>query len=259
MKPSLQAGVFLASIYLSSCVIAVDKGELDKNEGYALEAAATAQEDAGSPQADASASDSAASAPKKDKKKVDMAGLRIEFALAQMDMREAEGAVARSIESADHGIALAEHELELAQSELAHFVEVDIKLSAAEAELSLDRTRGRLDDSRAELQQLLDMYKDEEFAMSTKELVISRGKRSVEQSERSLDLAEKRAADQRDFEEARKVQSFQHKVEEAVRSLRLKISALETANAEGEAKLMRAQDKIRLVQKKIDESAEEAN
>lgn len=256
MKLTLQTSVLLASIFLSSCVIAVGEGQAEEHEEYApaMGGMATVADEA---QGEVQVTD--ASARPKPKKPVDTESLHIDLQLTQMDLQATENSVARANESAQHAVGLAERDLQLAREELDHFVNVEMELSRAESELSLDRTRGRLDDSRAELQQLLDMYKDEEFAESTKELVITRGKRGIEQSERSLELAEMRAADKREFEQARKMQSIKHKVEEAARSVRLKIEALETTQAEGEAKLIRLHNKLRLAHKKVDETVEDAN
>jgi hypothetical protein len=256
MKRTLQTSVLLASIFLSSCVIAVGEGRTEEQDEYGMamgDMATDADESQGEPQV------ADASARPKPKKPVDTESLHIDLQLTQMDLQATEDSVARANESAQHAVGLAERDLQLAREELDHFVNIEKELSRAESELSLDRTRGRLDDSRAELQQLLDMYKDEEFAESTKELVITRGKRGLEQSERSLELAEMRAADKREFEQVRKMQSFEHKVEEASRSVRLKIEALETTQSEGEGKLIRLHNKLRLAHKKVDDAVEDAN
>ncbi|MFT6714017.1 MAG: hypothetical protein ACJAVJ_001299 [Planctomycetota bacterium] len=123
----------------------------------------------------------------------------------------------------------------------------------------MDRTRGRLNDSKAELQQLVEMYGDEEFAESTKELVLTRGKRGVEQGERSMKIAERRATDKREFELARKGGSLAFKVSEAERSLALKVDALATTKMDGKSKLMRAANKVEKAKKKLTDATAEAN
>ncbi|MFT5081857.1 MAG: hypothetical protein ACI84E_002524, partial [Planctomycetota bacterium] len=106
---------------------------------------------------------------------------------------------------------------------------------------------------------LVEMYGDEEFAESTKELVLTRGKRGVEQGERSMKIAERRAADKREFELARKGDSLAFKVSEAERSLALKVDSLATTKMDGKSKLMRAANKVEKAKKKLTDATAEAN
>jgi hypothetical protein len=256
MKFSLSTAVILTSLLFSSCVLAVGTGEAMDDQGLSSKEASSDMDQEAHP---GTASTSKSDQAKKTKKGPDLEGLEIDLRLAQMDLAANAGSVERSTESARHNIALAERDLRLAQEELAHYIEIDRELSHAESDLSLDRSRGRLEDTRAELVQLINMYKDEEFATSTKELVLTRGKRGLEQSERSMELAEKRASDKREFELARKQAGLEHNVKEANRNLRLKAQALATAEAEGDGKTMRAQNKVRLAEKKLQEAVDGEN
>lgn len=263
MKSSFQAAVLLSSLFLSSCIFAVGTsadGEdnadwahsemMAEHNGQEMAAVSSMQADDAMP---------ATMAEKKPAKEVDLDALEFDLMMAELELNAAHAAQGRAMESAEHGIASAERDLALAQQELAHFSNVDMPLSAAESDLSLDRTRGRLDDAKAELQQLVDMYADEEFAESTKELVLTRGKRGVEQSERSLELAVRRAEDKHDFEMSRKHDALEFKVTQAARSLKLKVDALGTAEMDGKAKLMRAEDKLQKAMKKLEEASAEEN
>ncbi|MDG1499022.1 MAG: hypothetical protein P8N31_03950 [Planctomycetota bacterium] len=259
MKSSFQAAVLLSSLFLSSCVFAVGTtadGETATDYGHEEMMAEHDEQQI----AAVSAEDNApAMAEKKPAKEVDLGALEFDLMMAELELQSAQASQARAMESAQHGVFSAERGLALAKDELAHFENVAMPLAAAESDLSMDRTRGRLDDSKAELQQLVDMYGAEEFAESTKELVLTRGKRGVEQSERSLELAQRRAEDKQAFEMGRKRDSLVFKVSEAERSLKLRVDAIATAEMDGKVKLMRAENKLQKAIKKLDDAANEAN
>ena len=259
MKSSFQAAVLLSSIFFSSCVFAVGTGSDEDDVADWRMGKTKHVEHASSMTADSPKVPVDKKSDEKPGKKVDMEALGFDLMMAELEFQAAQASHERAMEAAQYGITTAQRSLDLAKEELAHFENVEMPLAGAESDLSLDRTRGRLDDSKAELQQLVDMYADEEFAESTKELVLTRGKRGVEQSERSLELAEKRAEDKHSFELSRKADAFAFKVAEAERNLKLKVDALATAELDGKTKMLRAENKVEKAKTKLEEAAAEAN
>lgn len=82
----------------------------------------------------------------------------------------------------------AQVELENAERAVEEFV-AQRKLKLDEAQLSLDRSMGQASDAELELAELQAMYDEEDFAEKTKELVLNRGRRNLEHSQRALALA----------------------------------------------------------------------
>lgn len=121
-------------------------------------------------------------------KDVDLVALEFGLDMAKRRMASAErsGTITRA--EAETKLADAKRALEDAKFALNKTDTYDIPRKLAEADLNLARQMGRLDDAKAELAQIISMYEGEEFAESSKELVITRSKRSVEQSEIAMAL-----------------------------------------------------------------------
>ena len=197
----------LAALLLSSCVVAI---EAEEQRDPAMEHAASgpAVADEG-PAAVAEAGESAGP------EELDLAAL-------EAAAKDARGALEKA--GLDNRIALIEADsrldgarldLDAAVAELEHFEAVVVPRELEQKRLSMDRSEGRLLEARAELQQLIDMYEGEEFATSSKELVLERGRRSVAFSERSLALAAGELADHETFVLARRHEGLGRGVDKA--------------------------------------------
>lgn len=92
------------------------------------------------------------------------------------------------------GVEKARHELELAERKLKTFKEVSTPERLDRADLSLQYSRDSVVEARQELEQLEGMYKDDQFADKTKEIVLERGRRRLERAERSLALEDRAIA-----------------------------------------------------------------
>jgi len=86
------------------------------------------------------------------------------------------------------GVAKAEFELELAERRLQTFTERTAPARIAWGELNLQRAEDGATEAREELDQLELMYREEEFADKTKEIVLERGRRRLERTLRDLEL-----------------------------------------------------------------------
>lgn len=99
---------------------------------------------------------------------------------------EAEARIAR----AERGVADAEQRLARAERELAGW-EVQSAIRLAREELSLDQSLESVTQRELELEELVAMYEADEFATTTKELVIQRGRMRLEFSKRGHDLSQR--------------------------------------------------------------------
>jgi hypothetical protein len=79
-------------------------------------------------------------------------------------------------------------EAQKARKELDLFLSVQRQKDLDESKLGLDRMTWHAEHQKDELGELESMYKEEEFAKATKELVLKRGRRSMEAAERELQL-----------------------------------------------------------------------
>jgi len=118
---------------------------------------------------------------------------RVQSKLAGMDARLAARASRNAIEAA-------ERELAAAKSEHDHFVGVVTAFEIAERTLAVDRAAQGVVESEQELGELEAMYKAEQFAGMTKELVLTRGRSHLAMAKRELELARGRMEQLQAFE-----------------------------------------------------------
>lgn len=88
----------------------------------------------------------------------------------------------------------AAQELELAERKLKSFKDLSVPERLDRADLSLQWSRDSALEARQELEQLEGMYKEDEFADETKEIVLERGRRRLERAQRSLALEDRAIA-----------------------------------------------------------------
>src|SRR5439155_9456262 len=85
--------------------------------------------------------------------------------------------------------------LELARRKLQHFQEHTAPTRVAQTELGLRGSEDGFKEAQEELAQLEMMYKDEQFADKTKEIVLERGRRRLERSQKDLEIRRRELAD----------------------------------------------------------------
>jgi hypothetical protein len=167
--------------------------------------------------------------------KLDKATLKLE--IARIDARNGEAASARAVEAATL-------EADLAAGAVENYRGVLQPIEAAAGALALDRARQRVKESKEELEELERMYAQEEFADLTKELVLTRGRAALEMAQRDFDLAEKRAAQAREFEWPRKQRELEEKVAATRRALDEARSRAEKGQLERKLALMEAEEAV---------------
>jgi hypothetical protein len=82
----------------------------------------------------------------------------------------------------------AEADLDLARTKYENFLEIALPNRIARAELGLQGAEDGATEAREELDQLEQMYSDEQFADATKEIVVERARRRLERTQRDLEL-----------------------------------------------------------------------
>jgi hypothetical protein len=127
------------------------------------------------------------------------------------------GAIDREMRTlaADRALANARHEFEKATADLDVFTKAQSAREKDEKQLGIDSQTYRAEEAKDEQAELESMYKDDEFAKKTKELVLKRGKRQVELSDRSLALAKREQEQLEKHTLPDRERDLRHKLEEA--------------------------------------------
>lgn len=113
------------------------------------------------------------------KRELQMAEMRLQKAKMQLDITEKQNALA---------IDKAKKDLELSQRKLKNFKEKGRPERIERADLGLAFAQDSFKEAEQELEQLEKMYKDDQFADMTKEIVLERGRRRLERSRKSLQI-----------------------------------------------------------------------
>jgi hypothetical protein len=119
---------------------------------------------------------------------------------AKLELKIAQAEIDSSLRKAREGVVSAEHEAKNAGDALDHFTKSERALALAKLQLDLDRGVWRLESEKQELAELEAMYKQDDVATLTKELVLQRGQKGVEFAQRDLDNDQREAAMTRDFD-----------------------------------------------------------
>lgn len=141
-------------------------------------------------------------------------------------------------------IAEAQVELAAAERELQTFLERTAPQELEEARLSHDEAAYRAEEARAELAELEAMYKADQFAAMTKELVLQRGRRQLEVAERRLALSKAALATRQEVEQVGKRKELEAKVAESQRALAKAERGLSLAKLEGERDVLTARNAL---------------
>ncbi|MBL8860230.1 MAG: hypothetical protein JNL28_17105 [Planctomycetes bacterium] len=159
---------------------------------------------------------------------------RVELKIARQECQAAERKHKDEIEAA-------EFDLVKAREELDQFQKVAKGLELDKVKLSLERSVQNVDETKAELEELLSMYKKEEFASATKELVLMRGRKRLEFANRALEQDKIEASTTRDFELPRKQRDLEMALKKSENSLREARAEQVKLADENELKLKKAE------------------
>lgn len=227
MKLPLRAVLALPILLVcSGCVASIGNRRADPSS-----------KDGGGKSATAKADEAEEEADKLLKKEHELEYARMELEIAKLgsaaDDREAETSVKE-----------ATFKLETARKDQDNFLNLDEPTQVASNQLSLDRSRQSMEESRQELAELEAMYKQEDFAELTKELVLSRGRKRLEFSQRGYELAKKGQEDLLGHELPKKEKELAQAVEKAEKGLHEAQAKKDRGALEAKLKLMRAEHKI---------------
>ncbi|MFH1749268.1 MAG: hypothetical protein ABIG44_19730 [Planctomycetota bacterium] len=112
----------------------------------------------------------------------------LDLEMARIRLDKARLSAENTFSARDDSEAKARAELDLSTKKLKTFQEITIPNRTAWAKLNLQRAEDGLKNAQEELQQLELMYKDEQFADQTKEIVIDRARRQLERTQSDLEL-----------------------------------------------------------------------
>ena len=212
-----------------------------------------------SPQADSSkaaATEKKSDDAKDSAKAVAEARHDLEVAGLELDLAESKGTAERT--KREQALATAEAERAEAEADLQVFLTSELPTKIGKGELDLERARNRVIDSEAELAELEAMYAEEEFAASTKEIVLSRGRRNLTLARRGLELKEAEQVRLVDHELPKKERGLRRALENKANALaaarrslerhqleqRLALTKAERASVKAEQELEEAREKL---------------
>ncbi len=158
---------------------------------------------------------------------------RIELKIAQAESESAARKAQDEVESAENAVKVASEALD-------HFLKSERDLELSKVQLGLDRATWGLEAERQELAELEAMYKKDDVAALTKELVLQRGKKGVEFAERELAQEQREAAMKRDFELPKKLRELEVEKREKENALREARAEQTKSKDEIELKLRKA-------------------
>jgi len=179
------------------------------------------------------------------KKQRELDDARLQLTIARLETEAADRKEKDDLQDAEYG-------MEKAREALEQFQKVTRPLELAKAQLSFDRVQERAEESKQELEELMSMYKKEEFAALTKELVVNRGKKNLEFANRNLEQEATEMAHTRDVELPRKEKDLQMALHKAESKLREEHKEQEKLVSENELKLRKAERAVDDAEKELE-------
>ena len=167
-----------------------------------------------------------------------------ELAYARSELKIGRLGVEADEREARNAIEDAELKLQIAMKDRDNFKGVEKPLKLADSKLDFDRSAQRMKESEQELKELENMYKQEEMAELTKELVLQRGRANLEFAKRSLELQQQKMANVKDHELAKKEKEVDVAVERSEKALKEARAKKEKNGLESELKQTKAEHKI---------------
>lgn len=248
---------FLAAATLSSCVLsiggkAVHHPDNDGDAALTISAGSTASDE----DADAKGGASAIEASSKADKEARELDRKLHFAelglvIAELDAKQSTSKAERAVEEAQRGVGDAQRDLDL-------FLNHEQPKRMAEAQLNLDRSEHRRELAQDELNELISMYAAEEFAELTKELVLKRGRKSLEFAERQLELTRQALALLEGEELPKQRKDLELALAKAQHALRDAELDHERGAIKTDIALTKARNELEDVRREVDEAAAKA-
>ncbi len=180
-----------------------------------------------------------------------------ELRLAKLTLEDDEYAYKQFLETQKLDKEAAERARKRAQQDYDNFVQVDRDREIKSAEFNLKSSQSSLDNAKEELQQLEQMYKEDELTEESEEIVLKRAKQAVEiaefrlegtviQSDRAVKQDVPRSQAQQEDSLARAELTYQKAIRE-----------LASARQRRDIEIQQKRDKFKDQQEKVDEQKEE--
>jgi hypothetical protein len=203
--------------------------------------------------APAPAGDNAAQTEKDEalrKKQRELDYAKLQFQITELEMQADERGQKNGLVDAERGVRHAEEEL-------ADYQKSQKELENAERTLNRDQQHENLRETQQEFDELESMYKGEDFASKTKELVLSRGKSRLDFTRRGLEISTSRREFQEQFVLPRRERDLTEALDKARISLEEARAGAERKKLSNQLQLMRAKDGIDDLQKEIEKMKKE--
>jgi hypothetical protein len=184
--------------------------------------------------------------------KVEKAKREVDYAKIDLDL--AKMSTASEARESDQAVVEATQKLEAVKKDRDNFKNTETPQKLAEKQLDIDRSTQFMEESKQELDELEGMYKKEEFASLTKELVLSRGKKKLEFAKRGLELAKKNQEQLTSFDLPKKQLELDQSVERAEKALAEATAKREKGALEAKLKVMKAEHHVDEAQRAYDKA-----
>lgn len=178
------------------------------------------------------------------KKKFDLECARLDLQLKKLGNEAEERGAANEADDAERSVRDAREALEKFQRH-----EKPTKLD--ETKLELDQSIQRRTEQQQELDELEAMYRQEELATLTKELVLSRGRKQLEFAKRSFEIRSKNAEQTTNVELPRKERELSENLAKAERRLAEARSKGEKLKLENKLEMMKAERALADLEKEV--------
>lgn len=181
----------------------------------------------------------------------------VRHAEAELAIKQLENKLAVDEAQAERSKAM--RELEEAKRSLDAFTGQVMPRELDEKRMQLDASMHRAEHAKDELNELTAMYEADEFAKSTKELVLKRGRRELEMAERGLALAR---AELQHFEGTvlpKRQRELEHAVHDAERALHAQAGKEEKRRMEARLAEQRSVDQLTELREALNDLRQKAS
>lgn len=178
------------------------------------------------------------------KKRFELECSRLELEIKKLD-------AANSTRSSQHEVEEAERELRDAREKLETFQTFERAQKLDDSQLDLDQATQQRTQQQQELDELLAMYKQEELASLTKELVVSRERKQLEFAKRRFDMQAKASQHLQGTEIPREERELTEGVQKAERKLAEAREKVEKQKLETKLEMLKAEHEISDAEKEI--------
>ncbi len=187
-----------------------------------------------------------AKAKELEQKRFDLECKRSELKIERMERESSARSARESVEDAEQRRAKAAAVLE-------NFNKIEKPNQLAQLDLQLERSAQRLKEQQEELNELLAMYKNEDFADLTKELVVNRAKAAIAFAERDLALDKQEVENKKSHDLAWKHKGLEQDLVEAERGLRGAKESEERSKLKAQLEARKSEREIDQLEKDIAE------